>query len=56
MFNEYCLGNNSITIIDFAPEFSEHIRVLNYEWLEKYFRIEKGDVISLAPKLWFCGS
>ena len=40
-----------IEIINFSDELQEHIKILNYEWLEKYFRIEKNDIISLSnPK------
>lgn len=40
-----------IEITSFAPVLAEHIKRLNYEWLEKYFRIEEGDVITLSdPK------
>ena len=40
-----------IEIIEFSEDLSEPIKTLNYEWLEKYFRIEEGDVISLSdPK------
>jgi ribosomal protein S18 acetylase RimI-like enzyme len=40
-----------IEIIDFSDDLSEPIKTLNYEWLEKYFRVEEGDVISLSdPK------
>lgn len=40
-----------IQIIEFSDELSEPIRTLNYEWLEKYFRLEEGDVVSLSnPK------
>jgi ribosomal protein S18 acetylase RimI-like enzyme len=43
--------NNYIEIIEFSDELSETIRILNYEWLEKYFRIEEGDIFSLSnPK------
>jgi len=38
----------SVEIIDFSEDLKEHIKRLNYEWLEKYFRLEKGDVTSLA--------
>ena len=42
---------HNIEIIEFTNEFKDSIRSLNYEWLEKYFRIEKGDEISLSnPK------
>lgn len=40
-----------IKIIDYREELKEHIRMLNYEWLQKYFKVEPNDVISLAdPK------
>lgn len=43
--------SNNIEIIKFTNEVKEPIKTLNYEWLEKYFRIEKGDEISLSnPK------
>lgn len=42
---------NNIEIIKFTNEVKKPIKTLNYEWLEKYFRIEKGDEISLSnPK------
>jgi N-acetylglutamate synthase-like GNAT family acetyltransferase len=37
-----------IEIIDFSDEFQDAIKILNYEWLEKYFRIEKGDIVVLS--------
>lgn len=41
----------NIQIIDFSDDLKEPVKTLNYEWLEKYFRIEKNDVISLSnPK------
>ncbi|QQS31203.1 MAG: GNAT family N-acetyltransferase [Sphingobacteriales bacterium] len=43
-------GSN-IEIIDFSDEICEPIKTLNYEWLEKYFQVEEGDVRSLSnPK------
>lgn len=39
---------NTIEIIPFSDDLHVHIRILNYEWLEKYFRIEEGDRISLS--------
>ncbi|WP_320816088.1 GNAT family N-acetyltransferase [Flavobacterium sp.] len=38
----------SIEIIPFSIELSDVVKTLNYEWLEKYFKVEKGDVISLS--------
>lgn len=40
-----------IEIIDYSEQLSEYVKKLNYEWLEKYFHLEKGDIISLSnPK------
>ncbi len=40
-----------IEIIDYSEDLKHHIRDLNVEWLEKYFRVEKNDEIQLAdPK------
>jgi ribosomal protein S18 acetylase RimI-like enzyme len=42
---------NHVDIIEFSDELSVYVKTLNYEWLEKYFRVEKGDKISLEnPK------
>jgi predicted GNAT family N-acyltransferase len=44
-------NEETIEIIDYSDELSEWVKKLNYEWLEKYFQIEKGDEISLSnPK------
>lgn len=40
--------NKDIEIIDFNEDLQEPIKILNYQWLEKYFRVEKGDEISLS--------
>ncbi len=41
----------TIEIIDYDDNLSEWVKKLNYEWLEKYFKLEKGDIISLSnPK------
>jgi ribosomal protein S18 acetylase RimI-like enzyme len=40
--------NDKIEIIDFSPGLKEPIKTLNYEWLEKYFRVEKSDIVSLS--------
>jgi len=43
--------DSNIEIIDFSDEICEPIKTLNYEWLEKYFQVEEGDVRSLSnPK------
>lgn len=45
------MTQNKIEIINFSQDQKEAIQTLNYEWLEKYFRVEKNDVISLSnPK------
>lgn len=45
------MTQNKIEIIDFSEDQKKAIKILNYEWLEKYFRVEKNDVISLSnPK------
>jgi GNAT superfamily N-acetyltransferase len=42
---------NQIEIILYQDELKDKIRLLNYEWLEKYFRVEEGDKIALTnPK------
>ena len=45
------IDKQTIEIIEFRDELSDPIKLLNYEWLEKYFRVEEGDVVSLSnPK------
>ena len=45
------MKSNLIEIIPFTEDKKEFIKLLNFEWLEKYFRIEPGDSISLSdPK------
>ena len=45
------MNQNKIEIIPFSDDQKEAIKTLNYEWLEKYFRLEQGDVVSLSsPK------
>ena len=38
----------NIEIIEYSDDLKEFIKTLNYEWLEKYFRVEKGDESSLS--------
>lgn len=33
----------AVEILDYSPEYKEHFRKLNYEWLDKYFRVEELD-------------
>ncbi len=37
----------SIEIIDYSPEFQNDFKRLNYEWINKYFKIEEADARSL---------
>ncbi len=40
-----------IKIIDYSEQHKEAIKVLNYEWLEKHFKVEPNDVVQLSnPK------
>lgn len=39
--------SEKIEIIEFSDEYAEDIKLLNYEWLNKYFKVEKGDEVSL---------
>ena len=41
-------NKQEVEIIEFSEELSEPIKTLNYEWLEKYFRVEEGDIASLS--------
>lgn len=38
----------NIEIVEFYDELSEQIKTLNYEWLNKYFCLEEGDILSLS--------
>ena len=42
------MTKEDITIVSYSPEYKEHIKTLNYEWLEKYFVVEPGDVQQLS--------
>ncbi|MCL7986392.1 GNAT family N-acetyltransferase [Sphingobacterium sp. lm-10] len=42
---------NKIEIINFSEVYKDAIKTLNYEWLEKFFKVEEGDKVSLSnPK------
>ncbi|WP_317132172.1 GNAT family N-acetyltransferase [Chryseobacterium sp. SNU WT5] len=42
---------NKIEIIPYSKDLKEAIKILNYGWLEKYFRVEQSDIQSLSnPK------
>lgn len=44
------MSNNrpKIEIIEFSDVLAEPIKTLNYEWLQKYFHLEEGDILSLS--------
>ena len=45
------MNHNKIEIINFAEGMELPIKTLNYEWLEKYFKLEPSDILSLSnPK------
>lgn len=37
-----------IEIIPYSEDLKDHIKILNYEWLEEYFHVEEGDRVSLS--------
>lgn len=39
---------SEVEIVEYSPAFKKHFKALNYEWLEKYFQIEKEDEKILA--------
>lgn len=41
-------AQNKIEIIPFSPDLKEHIKTLNKEWLQKYFKVEEQDEVVLS--------
>jgi N-acetylglutamate synthase-like GNAT family acetyltransferase len=39
---------NIVEIIPFSSDLKEHIKILNIEWLQKYFKVEEKDEIVLS--------
>ncbi|WP_337965621.1 GNAT family N-acetyltransferase [uncultured Flavobacterium sp.] len=39
---------NIVEIIPFSQDLKDHIKTLNIEWLQKYFRVEEKDEIVLS--------
>lgn len=39
---------NTVLIIPFSPELKEDIKNLNLEWLQKYFKVEDKDTLTLS--------
>ena len=42
------MDKNTIEIIPFSTENASKIKMLNFEWLEKYFEVEESDVRTLS--------
>jgi len=41
----------NIRIVPYSEEYKDEIKYLNYEWLQHYFKVEKGDAVALSnPK------
>ncbi|MEN2399461.1 GNAT family N-acetyltransferase [Flavobacterium sp. MC2016-06] len=40
--------NNTVEIIPFSSDLKEPIKTLNIEWLQKYFRVEEKDELTLS--------
>jgi ribosomal protein S18 acetylase RimI-like enzyme len=40
--------NNTVEIIPYSPDLKGHIKTLNIEWLQKYFRVEEKDELVLS--------
>lgn len=39
---------DNVQIIPFSPDLKEHIKTLNKEWLQKYFKVEEQDEMVLS--------
>lgn len=37
-----------VEIVPYSNKLKEHLKTLNYEWLEEYFHVEEGDKASLS--------
>ena len=42
------MTQEDIAIVPYSVEYKEHIKKLNYEWLEKFFYVEPGDEEQLS--------
>lgn len=40
--------DNTVIIIPFSPDLKEEIKTLNLEWLQKHFKVEAKDKITLS--------
>jgi len=41
---------NTVEIIPFSSDLKEHVKILNIEWLQKYFRVEERDEYVLSNR------
>jgi ribosomal protein S18 acetylase RimI-like enzyme len=41
-------SENTVEIIPFSSDLKEHIKILNIAWLEKYFKVEEKDELTLS--------
>ncbi|MTH16674.1 GNAT family N-acetyltransferase [Flavobacterium sp. LC2016-01] len=41
-------SQNTVEIIPFSSDLKEHIKTLNIAWLEKYFKVEEKDKLTLS--------
>ncbi|WP_264523961.1 GNAT family N-acetyltransferase [Flavobacterium sp. N502536] len=39
---------DTVEIIPFSSDLKEHVKILNIEWLQKYFRVEERDEVVLS--------
>ena len=42
------MTKEDIAIVPFSHQYKDYIKSLNYEWLQKYFLVEPGDVEQLS--------
>jgi len=40
--------SKKVEIIPFSPDLKDHIKTLNLAWLEKYFKVEEKDELTLS--------
>src|SRR6187402_2370993 len=41
-------SQDNVEIIPFSADLKEHIKTLNKEWLQKYFKVEEKDELTLS--------
>ena len=45
---ETSIGTSEFEIVSFSSKYREYFKKLNYEWIEKYFKVEDHDKYVLA--------